>query len=93
MSNDIIISVICLALALIFVTGTIYLLAVNPAPMTGYIDCKTHHPAYFPANYETPWVYTLGITSTDGQRSTVWVVDENTYYRYNIGDKVKRWRK
>ena len=90
MSNDIIISIICLVLALIFVSGTIYLLAVNPAPMTGHIDCKLHHPQYFPANDDTPWVYTLGITSTDGRRSTVWVVDEKTYYRYNIGDKVTR---
>lgn len=93
MSNDIIISIICLVLALIFVSGTIYLLAVNPAPMTGHIDCKLHHPQYFPANDDTPWVYTLGITSTDGKRSTVWVVDEKTYYRYSIGDKVIRGRK
>lgn len=93
MSNDIIISAICLVLALTFVAGTIYLLAGNPAPMTGHIDCKHHHPKYFPANDDTPWVYTLGITSTDGRRSTVWVVDEDTYYRYSIGDKVKKGRK
>ena len=93
MSNDIIISIICLVLALVFVAGSIYLLAVNPAPMTGYIDCKTHHPKYFPADDDTPWVYTLGITSTDGRRSTVWVVDENTFYRYSVGDKVIRGRK
>lgn len=93
MSNDIIISIICLVLALVFVAGSIYLLAINPAPMTGYIDSKTHHPKYFPATDDTPWVYTLGITSTDGRRSTVWVVDENTYYRYSIGDLVKKGRK
>ena len=93
MSNDIIISIICLGLALVFLVGTFYLLTVNPSPMTGYIDSKTHHPAYFPANDDTPWVYSLGITSTDGKRSTVWVVDENTYYRYSVGDKVYRGRK
>lgn len=93
MSNDTIISIICLGLALVFLVGTFYLLVCNPAPMTGHIDCKNHHPAYFPADDDTPWVYTLGITSTDGRRSTVWVVDENTYYRYSIGDQVTRGRK
>lgn len=93
MSNDLIISIICLVLAVVFVAGSIYLLAANPAPMTGRIDSKTHHPKYFPANDDTPWVYALGITSTDGKRSTVWIVNENTYYRYSIGDQVKRGRK
>ena len=93
MSNDIIISIICLVLALVFMAGSIYLLAVNTAPMTGHIDSNTHHPAFFPVDDHTPWVYTLGITSTDGRKSTVWGVDENTFYRYSIGDQVKRGRK
>lgn len=93
MSKGIIISIICVVLALAFVAGTIYLLAANPAPMTGHIDSKNYHPAYFPVNDDTPWVYALGITSTDGRRATSWIVDEETYNRYSIGDLVKRGRK
>lgn len=93
MSKDIIISIICLVLAVAFLAGTIYLLAGNPAPMTGRIDCKNYHPAYYPVDDETPWVYSLGITSTDGRRATTWIVDKETYNRYSVGDKVIRGRK
>lgn len=55
-------------------------------PMSGYIDAKRYHPAYFPADENTPWLYCLGITSTDGQRSCSWTVDKQTYDSYNIGD-------
>lgn len=58
----------------------------NVPPMTGYIDNKTYHPAYFPADPNTPWVYCLGITSTDGRASTTWKVNKETYDSYNIGD-------
>lgn len=93
MSKDIIISIICLVFVLAFLAGTIYLLAGNLAPMTGHIDSKTYHPAYFPVDDDTPWVYSLGITSTDGHRATSWIVDEETFNRYSVGDLVKRGRK
>lgn len=55
-------------------------------PMTGYIDNKTYHPAYFPADQDTPWVYCLGITSADGRSATSWKVSKEVYDSYNIGD-------
>ena len=92
MSKDIIISIICLVLALAFLAGSVYLLAGNPAPMTGHIDSKKYHPARFPVEEDTPWVYALGITSTDGRQATTWIVDEETYNRYSVGDMVIRGR-
>lgn len=62
-------------------------------PMTGYIDSKTVHPQYYPANHTTPLVYALGITSEDGRRATTWIVDEETYNAYTLGDEVRRWQK
>lgn len=62
----------------------------NPPPMTGHISGKTYHPAYFPALDDTPWVRVLTITSADGTRSCTWVVDEDTYNSYSVGDNVKR---
>lgn len=55
-------------------------------PMTGYIDGKSYHPAYYPVDQNTPWVYCLGITSTDGRAATTWKVNKETYDSYNIGD-------
>lgn len=56
-------------------------------PMTGYIDDKTYHPAYYPVDQNTPWVYCLGITSADGRSSTSWKVSKEVFESYNIGDQ------
>lgn len=81
-----------LALALILAAGfATYLNLTNPPPMTGHIDGKSYHPAYYPADESTPWVYALGITSEDGQRATTWIVDKETYDRYVVGQHVERW--
>lgn len=58
----------------------------NIPPMAGYIDNKTYHPAYFPVDQNTPWVYCLGITHTSGNRACSWKVSKEVYDSYNIGD-------
>lgn len=93
MDKRIVIASIALLLALVFAAAATYLEIANPAPMTGYIDCKTYHPAYFPADSNTPWVYALGITSTDGRRATTWIVTRDVYERYTVGDPVQRGRR
>ena len=89
MSKDIIISIICLVLALAFVAGTIYLLAGNPAPMAGHISRKSYHPEYFPADKDTPLVYCLCITSDNGKKTTNWTVSKEVFDRYSVGDPVR----
>ncbi len=90
MDKRIVIASIALLLALVFAAAATYLEIVNPAPMTGYIDCKTYHPAYYPADIHTPWIYSLGITSTDGRRATTWIVSQEVYESYSVGNLVKR---
>lgn len=86
-----IIVIVVLLLALGFAAFTGYLAITNPPPMTGRIDGKSYHPAYFPADESTPWVYALGITSEDGRQATTWIVDKETYDRYVVGQHVERW--
>lgn len=93
MSKQIIIASTALLLALIFAAAATYLEIVNPAPMTGWVDNKTYHPAYYPVDSNTPWVYVLGITSTDGRRATTWIVSQEVYESYSVGDLVKRGRR
>ena len=81
-----VIAIISLIVAVLLVTY----LSSNPPPMTGYISEKTYHPASFPARDDTPWVHVLSITSKDGTRACSWVVDEDTYNSYSVGDNVKR---
>ncbi len=90
MSKQIVIASTALLLALIFAAAATYLEIANPAPMTGYIDCKVYHPAYYPVNNRTPWVYALGITSEDGRSATTWIVTKEVYERFAVGDLVKR---
>lgn len=80
----------CLALMLsaLFFAGSIALLVINPPPMTGYVSSKNHHPKYFPATHSTPEVYTIGITDVHGQRSVTWIVDEQVWGLYEVGDEV-----
>lgn len=86
-----VIALIVILALLCFAAFAAYLDKVNPPPMTGYIDGKSYHPAYYPADESTPWVYALGITSEDGQRATTWKVDKETYDRYVVGQHVERW--
>lgn len=86
-----IIAIIILLLAVGVALFGGYLAHTNPPPMTGYIDGKSYHPAYFPADERTPWVYALGITSEDGRQATTWIVDKETYDRYVVGQRVERW--
>ncbi len=93
MDKRIVIASIALLLALVFAAAATWLEVANPAPMTGYIDCKVYHPAYYPVNNRTPWVYSLGITSEDGRRATTWIVTRDVYERYTVGDPVQRGRR
>ncbi len=93
MNKSIAIAATALLLALIFAVAATWLEVVNPAPMTGYIDCKVYHPAYYPVNNRTPWVYSLGITSEDGRKATTWIVSRDVYESYSVGDLVKRGRR
>lgn len=90
MNKSIVIVCVALLLSIVFAAAATWLEVANPAPMTGYIDCKTHHPEYYPADIRTPWVYALGITSTDGRRATTWIVSREVYESYSVGDLVKR---
>lgn len=66
--------------------------ASKPVPMTGYITDKTYHPAYFPADYDTPWVYCLVIQDETATKCTSWQVSKEVYERYAIGQHVvKGW--
>lgn len=62
----------------------------NPPPMTGHISGKNYHPASYPVSTDTPMVYVLTITGEDGKQGCTWVVDEDTYNSYSVGDSVKR---
>lgn len=58
----------------------------NLPPIEGRITRKTSHPAYYPANYNTPTVYCLGITDHNGNKAVSWKVSKEIYDSYNIGD-------
>lgn len=60
-------------------------------PMSGYISEKDIHPAYYPAFPDTPYVKVLVITGTDGRHHCSWVVDDETYDLYCVGDPVTKW--
>lgn len=60
-------------------------------PMSGYISGKDIHPEYYPVYPDTPYVKVLVITGTDGQHHCTWVVDDETYDLYCVGDNVTRW--
>lgn len=62
----------------------------NPPPMTGHISGKNHHPVSYPVTADTPWVYVLSITNPDSRQACTWIVDEDTYDSYSVGDDVKR---
>ena len=83
------IAVIAVILIVVVALSAAYKVS-NPPPMTGHISEKTYHPASYPARDDTPWVRVLTITSADGTRACSWVVDEDTYNRYSVGDNVKR---
>lgn len=80
------VSLILLLIAVTCIIVAIVLYVRTTPPMDGYIDGKSYHPAYYPVDQNTPWVYCLGITSTDGRAATTWKVNKETYDSYNIGD-------
>ncbi len=90
MDKRIVIASIALLLALVFAAAATYLEIVNPAPMTGWVDNKTCHYKYYPANSSTPLVYALGITSENGREATTWIVTKEVFERFAVGDLVKR---
>lgn len=62
----------------------------SPVPMTGYVTDKTYHPEYFPADYQTPWVYCVVIQDETATRCTSWRVSKDVYDRYTVGQYVKK---
>ena len=79
------------AFAVIFLTIIVLIILgvmawTSVPPMEGRITRKTSHPAYYPANYNTPTVYCLGITDHNGNRAVSWKVSKQIYDSYNIGD-------
>lgn len=76
--------------SLIVVIGLAVYMLSNPPPMTGHISDKAYHPASYPVTAETPWVHVLTITSPDSKQACTWVVNEDTYNSYSVGDTVKR---
>ena len=83
-------TVILVIIALLMAALLVTYMSSNPPPMTGHISEKAYHPAHFPARDDTPLVHVLTITSADGTRACSWVVDEDTYNSYSVGDSVKR---
>lgn len=61
-----------------------------PIPMTGYVTEKTYHPAYYPADHKTPWVYCVVIQDETATRCTSWQVPQDVYDRYTVGQYVKK---
>lgn len=84
--NYVVTAVVALVLAVVFIIACIQ--AKDNPPIDGYVTRKTHHPAYYPVFSGTPWVYCIGITSNDRQRACSWIVDEDTYNSYRIGDAI-----
>ena len=76
--------------ALIVAIGLALYTFTNPPPLTGHISGKDYHPSSYPVTVDTPWVHVLTITTQDGKQSCSWVVDEDTYNSYSIGDSVMR---
>ena len=60
-------------------------------PVSGYISAKNIHPEYYPAFPDTPYVNVLVITGKDGRHHYTWVVDDETYDLYRVGDNVTKW--
>lgn len=79
-----VISLALIAVALCFYKSS------SPVPMTGYVTEKTYHPEYFPADYQTPWVYCIVIQDTTATRCTSWRVSKEVYDRYTVGQYVKK---
>ena len=87
-TNIKIIAVIGIFIALVtLITIAIMSVADNP-PLDGYISRKSSHPAYYPAHFNTPIVYCLGITSRSGQTAASWKVSREVYDSYNVGDLI-----
>lgn len=62
---------------------------INPPPMTGRVINKNHHPAYFPVDMSTPEVFVLAITDDSGKWCASWIVSEDRWNLYDIGDTVE----
>lgn len=84
--NWVVAAVIALVLFVVLITTGVQ--ARNAPPMDGYVTRKSHHPKYYPAFPDTPWVYCIGVTSSDKQRACSWIVDEDTYISYRVGDTI-----
>lgn len=85
-TNIKIIAIIGIFIAIVtLITITIMSIGDNP-PLDGYISRKTSHPAYYPAHFNTPIVYCLGITAHSGQMAASWKVSKEVYDSYNVGD-------
>lgn len=61
---------------------------INPPPITGYISGKNRYLAYFPADVNTPEVFHLAITDDSGKLGASWIVSEERWNLYEIGDQV-----
>ena len=84
---------IMLALLLILAVVAVLLsfrLIPCPIPMTGYITEKTYHPAYYPADDRTPWVYCIVIQDEAASRCISWQVTKAAYDRYTVGQHVQK---
>lgn len=77
-------------ISLIVAIGLGLYMLTNPPPLTGRISGKDYHPSSYPVMADTPWVHVLTITTQDGKQSCSWIVNEDTYNSYSVGDNVTR---
>ena len=79
---------VLLIFSVVFFGLSVSLLVIDPPPMTGHVTSKDCHPAYYPVDDKTPMIYVIGITN--GNRGVSWVVSEERYQLYEVGDAVSR---
>jgi len=89
--ESLLIPFLALIIALVFAVGSVAWNLINPPPMTGTITGKNHHPAYYPADAKTPEVFVLAITDPAGKCCSSWVVSEDRWGLYEVGDTVEWW--
>lgn len=82
-----------LVVVFVFAIGTVALNLIDPPPMVGIVTDKDRHPAYYPVDANTPEVFVLAITDSAGHRCSSWVVSEERWNLYNVGDPVEWWPK
>lgn len=87
-ARSVILYAVLLIVILLVTTLGCWLWVKYVPPGSGYVNGKSIHPAFFPAELCNEMKYCVKITSFDKQQSWSWYVSESVYNSYEVGDYI-----